>query len=266
MAVHRLLWAGYPFRNFHLVLAAISWLDNFLRAGKRLTKLEEIASISEYSGVWQRFVRQAEAWKTIVNYYLQAKQAREQLEIFLNDAPDLIKNGQSDLINEFQTLDDLVSGGLENDIQQQIGSKPGLALLETLEEEVKAANKYQGLAGKMNERLKGLFQNLRSKIKAKRLEALNHVLCAAGKPEITAPQSAPTYQQTVDIYEGFNFNIEQQGKSLFEGQSKKTNWEMWVEIYQMFDSDKTKLKPEQEANINELVEMNLLVRSISLRR
>ncbi len=64
----------------------------------------------------------------------------------------------------------------------------------------------------------------------------------------------------------FNVQIDQQGKNLFEGQKRQTNWELWVQIYIMFDSGKFNLKPEHDANINELVDMGLLERIISLKR
>lgn len=238
----------------------------YIEGWKRLEKLEGFVSKTAPTSLWQRFTRQADVWKGIVNHYLQSKQAWEQLNAFLKDASPAAKTGLGNLGKEFQNLEDLVDGGLEHDIQQQITAKPGIALLETLEAEVKAADKYQGLVSRIGEFLEEIRQSLRDKIKAKRLEALNHALRSAGKPDWSAPQGKATYQQTVDAYEGFNADVEKQGKSLFEGKAKQTNWEMWVQIYMMFDTGKLNLKPEHDANINELVQMGLLERRISLKR
>ncbi len=177
--------------------------DKYVEGWGRLEKLEELSLKTGTNSLWQRFIRQAEAWKTIINHYLQAKQAWDQLEAFLKDGPLAAKTGLEYLSKEYQNLEIQVDGGLEHDIQQQITTKSGMDLLATLEAEVKAADKYQGLAGRINAMLDEIHQNLRCKINAKRLEALNHALRAAGKPDWTAPQAKATYQQTEDAYEGF---------------------------------------------------------------
>jgi hypothetical protein len=100
------------------------------------------------------------------------------------------KKGCHDLGKEYQGLEDLVDGGLEHEIQQQIPSKSGTELLDELEAEIKATEKYQGLGGKISRLLEQICQELREKINAKRLEALNHALRAAGKSEKTAPQGS----------------------------------------------------------------------------
>lgn len=180
--------------------------------------------------------------------------------------PPAEKSKLSALRKEFQSLLDLVDGGLEHDIQQQITSKPGIELLEMLEKEVNAADKYQGLAEKVGELFDQIHQELRIKIKAKRLEALNHALRSRSKPELTAPISGASYQKTTDAYAEFNALIEQQGKDLFENQGKQTNWELWVQIYQLLEKENADLKPDHEVNVNELVQMGLLERKISLKR
>jgi len=253
------------FPEFPIGISAYFLAGQYTEGWRRLEKLESLASKNGQASLWQRFSRQVEAWKTTVNVYLQAKQAWDQLNNFLQDAPPTVKKVVNDLGKEYQGLEDLVDGGLEHEIQQQIPSKSGTELLDELEAEIKATEKYQGLGGKISRLLEQICQELREKINAKRLEALNHALRAAGKSEKTAPQGKPTYQQTVDAYEGFNLEIDQQGKNLFEGQKKITNWELWVQIYLMLDQGKSALKPEHDGNVNELVEMGLLERKISLK-
>jgi len=254
------------FQEFPVRISDYFLGGQYTEGWRRLEKLESLASKTGSASLWLRFTRQAEAWKVIVNQYQQAKQVWEQLNEFLKDAPANTKTGVNALGKEFQALDDWVDGGLENEIQQQLSSKQGVELLEALETEIKAAEKYQGLTERISQLLEQIRQNLREKINAKRLEALNHALRTAGKPEKTAPLGKATFQQTVDAYEGFNAEIEKLGKDLFEGRSKLTTWELWVQIYLMFDTGKINLKPEHDANINELVQMGLLERKISLRR
>lgn len=241
-------------------------VNQYVDGWKRLEKLESFVSKTGPSSLWLRFIRQVDLWKTIVTQYQQAKQAWDQLNDFMQDAPENAKTGMSDLGKEYQAVEDLVNGGLEHEIQNQIESKPGLQLMNALEAEVKAGEKYQGLAGQISQWLEQIRQGLRQKINAKRLEALNHALRAAGKPEKLVPQGKSTYQQTVDAYEGFNAGVEQQGKNMFEGQNKLTNWELWVQIYRMLDEGKFSLTPEHDPNVNELVQMGLLERKISLKR
>ena len=254
------------FQDFPVRISDYFLGGQYTEAWRRLEKLESLASKTGSESLWSRYTRQAEAWKLIVNQYRQAKQAWEQLNEFMIDAPANAKTRMSTLGKEFQALGDWVDGGLENEIQQQFASKQGVEILEALETEVKAAEKYHGFTERITQLLEQIRQNLREKIKEKRLEALNLTLRNASKPEKTAPTGKTTYQQSVDAYEGFNAEIDKQGKDLFEGQSKVTNWELWVQIYLMFDSGEFNLKPEHDANINELVKMGLLERKISLRR
>lgn len=233
---------------------------------KRLEKLESLVSKTSTDSLWLRFTRQANAWKSVITDYEIAKQAWDQLDTFMNDALSGEKSKLNGLRKEFQSLLDLVDGGLEHDIQQQITSKPGIELLEMLEKEVNAADKYQGLAEKVGELFDQIHQELRLKIKAKRLEALNHALRSRAKPELTAPISGASYQKTTDAYAEFNALIEQQGKYLFEKQGKQTNWELWVQIYQLLEKENAELKPDHEVYVNELVQMGLLERRISLKR
>ncbi|TRZ47831.1 hypothetical protein D4S03_10995 [bacterium] len=257
-------WLSLP--EYTLSISRYFLAQKYTDGWKRLEALDGLAAKTGPDSLWQRFARQTEAWKGIVNLSLQAKQAWDHLNAFLNDAPRAVKTESGELGKEYQTLEDIIEGGLENDIQQQIKTKLGIELLDTLEIEVSALEKYQGLPTRISEFMEGVLQNLRDKINKKRLEALNHALRAAGKPDWLAPEGESTYQKTLDAYKEFNNNVDQQGKKLFDGKGKQTNWEMWVQIYTMFDKGESNLKPEHEPNINELVEMGLLVRTISLKR
>jgi hypothetical protein len=239
--------------------------DQYVEAWGRLRKLEELITKTNPNSLWQRYVCQAQAWQTIINYYLQAKEAWGQLNNFLKDAPQAVKNKSKDLDKEFHNFDLLVKGGLEHDIQQQIATKPDLLLLEALETEVSAASKYQGLSGRIAVWIDEIRQSLRTKISTKRLEAVNHALRAVGKSDLVAPQERPTYQQNVDAYESFNIQIESQGKGIFEDKGKKTNWELWVQFYEDLDAGRFKPKPQQEVNIDELLQMGLIERKITLK-
>ena len=240
--------------------------NQYVEGWKRMDKLEAYASKTGSSSLWQRFVRQYEEWKAIVNLYLQAKQAWEGFNAFMNDAPERAKTSLTEIGKVFQALEDLVDEGLEHDIQGQISAKPGLALMDALEAEVRAASKYQGLADRISTLWVEIHQKLKNKINAKRLEALNHALRADGKPEWVAPEGKATYQQTVDAYESFNAKVDQQGKSLFEGKGRKTNWELWVEIYTKLDSGTDTPALERDEIVSELCQIGLLVRRISLKR
>lgn len=260
------LMGSLKFQDFPVRISDYFLAGQYTESWRRLEKLESLAAKSGPTSLWQRFTRQAEAWKNVVTQFQQAKQAWDQLNDFLQDAPANTKTSLTALGKDYQGLEDWVDGGLEHEIQGQISSKPGIELLDALEAEVKAGEKYQGLSREISQLLEQIRQSLREKINAKRLEALNHALRAAGKLEKNAPLGKATYKQTVDAYESFNADVEQQGKGLFEGQAKLTNWELWVQIYLMFDAGKFNLKPEHEININELVQMGLLERKISLKR
>ncbi len=240
--------------------------NQYVEGWKRLEKLEAYSAKTGPSSLWQRFVRQYEEWKAIVNLYLQAKQAWDGLNAFMKDAPEPAKTSLNELRKVYQALEDLVDDGLEHIIQGQISAKPGLALMDALEAEVSAANKYQGLAGRISALWDEIRQKLRDKINAKRLEALNHALRADGKSEWIAPEGKATYQQTVEAYESFNAQVDQQGKSLFEGKGRKTNWELWVEIYTKLDAGMYTPALERDEIVSELCQIGLLVRSISLKR
>lgn len=238
----------------------------YFEAWKRLERLEAYSTKAGPSSLWQRFMRQYEEWKTVVDQYQQTKQDWDRLNAFMEDAPKPAKTKLEEIGKEYQTLEDLVDGGLVHVIQEHIDSKPGLALMEALENEIQATRKYQELATKITSLWIEIHQKLKEKINAKRLEALNHVLHAEGKPVWVVPDLKETYEKTLDAYERFNAEIDQEGKSLFESKGRKTNWELWVEIYTKLDKGEGTPALEQDEIVNELCQMGLLVRSVSLKR
>lgn len=54
---------------------------------KRLEKLESLVSKTSADSLWLRFTRQANAWKSVITDYEVAKQAWDQLDTFMKDAP-----------------------------------------------------------------------------------------------------------------------------------------------------------------------------------
>ena len=74
-----------------------------------------------------------------------------------------------------------------------------------------------------------------------------------------------SYTESKRAYELFNNKVMDAGKTRFEGKGKKTNWELWVEIYTTLSSGKQVKNPEYDACFDELEHMGLIERTVRLK-
>ena len=62
----------------------------------------------------------------------------------------------------------------------------------------------------------------------------------------------------------FNTTVVEDGRSLLEGSGRKTNWELWVDIYEALNNDDYQKKVEHEAQLQELESLGLIKTKIVL--
>ncbi len=98
-----------------------------------------------------------------------------------------------------------------------------------------------------------------------RLQALNHLLRNAGENEWHSPELRKTYDKTKTAYETFNNQVADEGKGSLEAKNKKTNWELWVEIYSALSSKGYTKNTAHEAYFDELEQMGLIERTVKLK-
>jgi hypothetical protein len=251
----------YPLRISQYLLQ-----EEYDKAWSRLKVLAELSSKASADSIWGRFMRQYEQWKGAVEHFSKAQTAWNDLNVFMAYAPDKIWSGVTDLRKEYETLEDQVGGGLKNDIDSQVNVHEGILLLKKLSDEVSAsAPKFQGLASKISSFHHDIKVKLQKIINDQNLQALNHLLRTEGEKEWYAPGCQNTYQTTKDTYENFNNKVSDEGRARLEGKGRKTNWDLWVEIYTDLDSGKYVKKAEHEPYLGELEQIGLIERTVRLK-
>lgn len=241
-------------------------MGKYEEAWRRLSKLAELSSKTSQDGIWQRFMRQYEQWKTAVEQFSQAQIAWNDLNAFMSDAEASVWSGTTGLRKEYETLEDQIEEGLKNDIDSQIATQKGLSLLERLSAEIAAiAHKFPGLSNKISNFHEDVKNRLRKIINDPRLQALNHLLRAEGDKEWHAPSCQRTYQTTRQAFEAFNNGVSDEGRACLEGKDRKTNWELWVEIYTELSTGSYAKRAEHEPYLDELEAIGLIERTVKLR-
>jgi len=60
--------------------------------------------------------------------------------------------------------------------------------------------------------------------------------------------------------------VNELGKTLFEGAKQVTTWALWLEIYQELSTQRYQLRPDHQTALNELEQLGVIVRTVKLRR
>ncbi|QTA78418.1 Uncharacterized protein dnl_06390 [Desulfonema limicola] len=244
--------------------------EDYETAWKRLNLLDCMTSKTASESIWQKFLKLHEQWQKAVSQFSDAETGWKELNKFMSDAPVSIWPdgiaGAGEMMSAYESLEDQVEGGLDNDIKSMISSHNGLSLIEKLSEEIIASvPKYQGFPKKIADLLQNIKNDLLAVIDDIRLQALNNLLRSIGNGEWHEPKSRECYGKTKTEYETFNNKVSDKGKELLEGMGKRTNWELWVEIYTDLSSGKYTKNADHEACFDELEQIGLIERTVRLK-
>lgn len=239
-------------------------VEQFANAWQRLEKLGDCVDRTRPTSFWARFDAARKRWQTRLKDYDHAQTAWDTLATFMGDAASPAWSGSKATRAKLEQLRALVSGGLAQAVNAEGGREPE-KLVDALEEEIKAAEKFHDLPQEIASLRLAIEAELKAIIDAPRLQALSKVLAARRRSQPSVPPIAATYADTKAAYQAFNVQIAKIGRSYFEDAGKQTTFDQWQEVFWQLHDGQYVYQPEDDAMLRELEEMKLVERTVRLR-
>jgi hypothetical protein len=254
------------FPDFKLSISEYLHQSDYDSAWRRLSALANLTEKTSTIGFWYRFSSLVERWEQIVVHYVETENVWNQLSHFMSDVSASKWNQEFNVLRkEFESLQGQIEGDLKGEVDQWIGKVKTEALIKKLVQEVDAS---EGRPQDLNTKIIDLEQKIREELwevlHDLHLQALNRLLRAENKTEMHAPDFQETHKTTKATFEAFNTTVVEDGRSLLEGSGRKTNWELWVDIYEALNNDDYQKKVEHEAQLQELESLGLIKTKIVL--
>lgn len=253
-----------PVPGFPQSVNTYIYMGQYANAWSRLEALGQYVERGQPTSFWVRFQAARSQWTSRLRDYQNATTIWDSLTRFMGEASSPAWSGAKPTRANLEQFRALVEGELERTINTE-ASHGVEKMIETLEEEVKTADKFRDLPAQITVLRKNVESELRALIDETRLHALTRVLTAKRRSQLQVPGLAATYTETKAAFEQFNVQIAQTGKSYFEGADKQIPWERWVEIYTALHEGRYSISPEDDIALRELEEMKLIERTVKLR-
>lgn len=254
------------FPEYPVSIEAYLHNKDYAVAWGRLKALRGLATKNASEGLWGHFVGAHKSWEAASRTFAAAKVHWEGLVAFMADSPPEVRSEAAELQQQFEGLQDQVEGGLKHLLDQHARTVKGVALLERLVKEVESAvPAFGGIERGIREFREHIEAGLKRTVSDDRLQALNQLLRATKAEEWMVPPFAATYGKTKKAFDGFNVEVSQRGRELLEGSGRKTNWELWTEVFVGLRAGQYRVKPELSATLDELEQMQLIERTVRLK-
>lgn len=251
---------GYPdrFRTY-------IYMRQYDNAWHRLDALSKFVERAQPTAFWARFEAARKQWTTQLSNYQHARSAWDALSRFMGEANAAAWAGAKAVRARLDQWQMLIEGGLVQAVNAEATSQEPEKLIDALEAEVQAADKYRQLPQEVGKLRQEIEAELKALIDELRLQALGRLLTAKRRSQLTVPPLGTTYAETKAAFEAFNMQVVETGKRYFEADGKQTTWEKWLEIYTKLRGSGYTIAPEDELALRDLEEMRLIERTVRLR-
>jgi len=256
--------SALPVEGYPQSVNTYIFMVQYANAWHRLEGLGRYVERSQPTSFWVRFQAARNRWAERIRDYQHAAAAWESLTRFMGDATSPAWVAARPVRARLEQLRLLVEGGLEQAVLAEVDQGPE-TLIDTLEAEVRAADKFQDLLQEIGDLRQAVEAELQAIIDTGRLQALGRVLTAKRRSQLTPPTMGDTYAETKAAFEAFNMQVVETGRRYFEGAGKQTTWDHWLEIYSALIDGRYTIKPEDQSALQELEEMKLIERTVKLR-
>lgn len=239
------------------------FMGQYASAWQRLEALGKFVERTQPTSFWARYQATRTQWGQHLQSYQHATTSWGALSQFVGEAASPAWASARPIKAKLEQFRALVDGGLVQAVNAE-ADHGAEKLIDTLEEEVRAAGKYRDLPQQIGDLRQAVEDELQALIDRKRLQALTQVLTARRRSRPAVPSIGKTYSDTKSAYEAFNVQVAEMGRQQFEGAGRQTTWEQWQEIYELLLDEKYVMKPEDDVALRELEEMKLVRRTVRL--
>lgn len=239
-------------------------VGQFANAWQRLEKLGDYVDRTRPTSFWARFDASRKQWQTRLQNYDHTQTAWSALSEFMGETSSPAWSGSKATRAKLEQLRALAHGGLGQAVNAE-GGRESDKLIDALEEEIKAAEKFHDLPQEIANLRQAIEAELKAIIDTARLQALSKVLTAKRRSQPTVPVTAATYTETKEAYQAFNVQIAKMGRGYFEEAGKQTSFEQWQDLFKALLDNRYVIKPEDNAMLRELEEMKLVEFTLRLR-
>lgn len=246
-----------PVPGYQASIATYLYMKEYANAWRRLEALSKFVERAQPTSFWYRFDAARKRWAQRIEDYKQIQDAWQRLAIFVGDAASPAWLNAKTIRADLDQLAMLVDGGLEQAVNAEV-NQGAEKLIDALEAEVTAADKYRTLAQAIAELRAAVDGELNGIIDTTRLQALNRVLSTRRKSVLYAPAPGATYTATKAAFEAFNVQVVAAGRQMFEDGGKETTFDRWVDIYGRMSDNQFRPAPDDKDVLTELAQMKLI--------